>query len=145
MKIDRLLSALIVTISLATLISTRGFPLEAAIYPRSILILLIAFGSFLFIKPRCHKVVTMKSILSGVRSGWQVIVVAVLSVLFAASIKTIGFFVGLFIYLIVVPVILGERGIRNLVVPAIVITTIIYVVFITVLRINIPVAFWLMA
>jgi hypothetical protein len=87
---------------------------------------------------------TWKSVRNEIWKNRRVLFIAASSVVFVATINILGFFVGLVPFLIVVQLLMGTRGIAPLLASAVSIWAFIFVMFVVVLSIPLPIAFWLM-
>ena len=80
------------------------------------------------------------------REVWDnrtILYVLALTVAFVASVEVIGFFVGLPVYLVAVQLLTGSRNVRRITLSTVVITAIIYLIFVVMLKIRIPIAFFI--
>lgn len=141
MKSDKLLSTVLLVLSTIIFFYTLDFPLEAAIYPRAISVIIFILSLILFIRPQRTKVTTFKSIARGIMRNKNVVFVCLLTLAFVLSINYMGFFGALPIYLIAIQLILGERNIIKILIPTFIVTITIYIIFIMILKIPMP-TFW---
>jgi putative tricarboxylic transport membrane protein len=144
MKSDRILASVLMAFSLAVFLYAREWQMEAGLYPRAIAVLIFVLSAFLFIKPQDETKKSFKGMLSEAAANWKIIAVLALTIAFIASIEVLGFFVALPIYLVAVMLLMGLRSAKTIALSTVIITAIIYLVFVVLLSIRIPIAFWML-
>ncbi|MBQ9195694.1 MAG: tripartite tricarboxylate transporter TctB family protein [Clostridia bacterium] len=143
MKSDRMLAVVLMLFALAVFLYARNWQIEAGLYPRAIAVLIFVLSGLLFIKPQDKTKKTFRGMLSEAWSNRRILFVLALTVAFVASIEYIGFFVGLPIYLVAVQLLMGSRSVKSIALSTVLITAVIYLIFVVMLSIRIPIAFWM--
>ena len=141
---DRLFSAILMVCALAVFLYAKDWQMEAGLYPRAIAVLIFALSLWLFLFPQNSSSKTIKDIWEETKKNWRVPVILLIAVLFILSIEVIGFFVGLPIFIVAIQLLMGERNIKLMLLSTVLITVVIYLVFVVILSIRIPIAFWMM-
>ena len=143
MKSDRILATVLMVFAAVVFLYARDWQMEAGLYPRAIAVLIFVLSAFLFIRPQDEKKKTLKSMLREAWDNRTILYVLALTVAFVASVEVIGFFVGLPVYLVAVQLLTGSRNVRRITLSTVVITAIIYLIFVVMLKIRIPIAFFI--
>ena len=144
MQADRLLGITLSILSAIVFLYSWNWPPEAGIYPRAISVGIICLSALLIVKPRNVNAILPAAIPEAFRSHAKVFQIALLTLAFIASIEFLGFFVALPVFLLCAQFLLGERSLLVTVAAAGIITVSIYVIFVVILTIPIPAAFWAM-
>ena len=144
MKSDRIPAALFIVFGIILLIHTSSWPVEAGLYPRMIAIAMIFLALVLFIFPKNVEIKTIKTMIAGVVRDKKFYFMSLALILFVYGIGTLGFFVALVPFLVAVQLIMGSRGFLRVTIPTVSIWVFIFVMFVLVLRIRMPIAFWMM-
>ena len=129
--------------ALIVFLYAKDWQMEAGLYPRAIAVLIFILSGILLIRPQNETKKTLKSMLKEAWSNRRILYILLLTVAFVASVELIGFFVGLPIYLVLVQLISGSRNVKRIAISTVVITVLIYLIFVVMLSIRIPIAFWI--
>ena len=140
---DRLLALVLMAFSAIVFLYARDWQMEAGLYPRAIAVIIFALSSFMLIKPKEKKRKTPGSMFKEAIANKETFFVVVLTVVFIMVIEPVGFFVALPIYIVLTQLLLGSRDWKNIALSAVSTTVFVYLVFVVMLSIRIPVAFWL--
>ena len=143
MKSDRMLASVLMLFALAVYLYARNWQMEAGLYPRAVAVLIFALSAVLFIRPQNTTKKTVRGMLTEAWNNRDILYVLLLTVAFVASVETIGFFIGLPIYLVAVQLLMGSRNAKRIILATSLITAIIYLIFVVMLSIRIPIAFWI--
>ena len=144
MKSDRLLALVLMVFALAVFLYARDWPMEAGLYPRAISVLIFILSSVLLIKPQDERRKTPDSMIKEAIQNKNVLFIVLLTIAFVAGIETLGFFIALPIYLVAAQLLMGLRRPKSILMATAIITVVIYLVFVTLLGIRIPIAFFMM-
>ena len=144
MKSDRLLALVLMVFALAVFLYARDWPMEASLYPRAISVLIFILSSVLLVKPQDEHKKTPGSMLQEAIQNKNVLFIVLLTIAFVASIETLGFFIALPIYLVAAQLLMGLRRPKSIALATAIITVLIYLIFVTLLGIRIPIAFFMM-
>ena len=144
MKSDRLLALVLMVFALAVFLYARGWPMEAGLYPRAVSVLIFILSSVLLVKPQDERKKTPGSMLQEAIENKNVLFIVLLTIAFVASIETLGFFIALPVYLMAAQLLMGLRRPKSILLATAIITVVIYLIFVTLLGIRIPIAFFMM-
>lgn len=144
MQSDRLLGITLSVFSAVIFLYSWNWPPEAGMYPRAISVGIICLSALLIVRPGNVDTILPGMLPAALRSHAKVIQLALLTVVFIGSIGFLGFFVVLPLFLLCAQFLLGERSVAVAVGASAVITASIYVIFVVILTIPIPAAFWAM-
>ena len=144
MKSDRLSGTIFMALSAMVFLYIWGWPREAGLYPQLVCGLLFALGALLTLFPKDLHIKTLKTMLAAAKENRMVLYISLLTVIFILSINHLGFFVALPPFLAAGQLMMGSRSTKQILISSILITAFIYIVFVLILTIQIPVAFWMM-
>ena len=144
MKSDWLLALVLMGFALAVFLYPGDWPMEAGLYPRAVSVLIFILSSVLLVKPQDERKKTPGSMLQEAIENKNVLFIVLLTIAFVASIETLGFFIALPVYLMAAQLLMGLRRPKSILLATAIITVVIYLIFVTLLGIRIPIAFFMM-
>lgn len=143
MKADRILAIILMLFGASVFLYCKDWQMEAGLYPQGISLLIVALSAVLLIRPQDGRRRTIAMMWEEVKQNWQLPAVAGLTLALILSIEPLGFFVALPVYLVLVMLVMGVRSVKSIAIPTVLTTAFIYVVFVLLLQIRIPVAFFI--
>lgn|GEM_PF-1419845 len=139
---DRLLAMVLVAFCVVGLLLTRGYPKEAAYYPRAVFLLIIALSIFLYVKADPDQMVNAKGIVCSFFTDRKLMSVILATLIMIALMNYVGLYFELPFFIIGVMYCIGYRNKKTSAIIAISLTLVIYLLFTVLLHIRIPLGFW---
>lgn len=143
MKSDRIMAIILFVFGTAVFLYCKDWQMEAGLYPQIIALLIAGLSILLFCRPQNTEKRDFRKMWEEVKQNWQLPAIVGLTLALILSIEPLGFFVALPIYLVLVMLVMGVRKVKTIAVPTVLTTAFIYVVFVLLLQIRIPVAFFI--